>query len=194
MSRTRLSDFTFTFHFHALEEEMATHSSVLAWRIPGTAGPSGLPSMGSHRVRHDWSNLAAAAAAATLPEHYLLPYPAHTYTSLPRCCSYSVVRSFVLSEPPWTPGNLLRFCSPWSVENRHQWSPPNSHHFFLANSSPVLCRMEWPSSQGRWLNSRRSFQAKRPQPFRPNSSFIIIKMFVVPILLPWRDIQGYPYT
>ena len=52
-SQTRLSDFTFTFHFHALEEEMATHSSVLAWRIPGTAGPGGLLSMGSHRVRHD---------------------------------------------------------------------------------------------------------------------------------------------
>ena len=51
-SRTRLSDFTFTFHFHALEEEMATHSSVLAWRIPGTGEPVGLPSMGSHRVRH----------------------------------------------------------------------------------------------------------------------------------------------
>ena len=47
-SRTRLSNFTFTFHFHALEKEMATHSSVLAWRIPGTAGPGGLPSMGSH--------------------------------------------------------------------------------------------------------------------------------------------------
>ena len=62
-SQTRLSNFTFTFHFHALEEEMATHSSVLAWRIPGTAGPGGLPSMGSHRVRHDWSDLAAAAAA-----------------------------------------------------------------------------------------------------------------------------------
>ena len=52
-SRTRLSDFTFTFHFHALEKEMATHSSVLAWRIPGMAEPGGLPSMGSHRVRHD---------------------------------------------------------------------------------------------------------------------------------------------
>ena len=49
-SRTRLSDFTFTFHFHALEKGMATHSSILAWRIPGTADPSGLPSMGSHRV------------------------------------------------------------------------------------------------------------------------------------------------
>ena len=51
--RTRLSDFTFTFHFHALEKEMATHSSVLAWRIPGTGEPVGLPSMGSHRVGHD---------------------------------------------------------------------------------------------------------------------------------------------
>ena len=53
MSRTRLGDFTFTFHFHALEEEMATYSSVLAWRIPGTMGPGELPSMGSHRVGHD---------------------------------------------------------------------------------------------------------------------------------------------
>ena len=52
-SRTRLSDFTFTFHFHALEKEMATHSSVLAWRIPGTGQPGGLPSMGSHRVGHN---------------------------------------------------------------------------------------------------------------------------------------------
>ena len=63
-SRTRLSDFTFTFHFHAKEKEMATHSSVLAWRIPGTGEPGGLQSMGSHRVRHDWSDLAAAAVEA----------------------------------------------------------------------------------------------------------------------------------
>ena len=53
VSRTRLSDFTFTFHFHALEKEMATPSSVLAWRIPGMVEPGRLPSMGSHRVRHD---------------------------------------------------------------------------------------------------------------------------------------------
>ena len=52
-SRTRLSDFTFTFHFHALEKEMAIHSSILAWRIPGMGEPSGLPSMGLHRVGHD---------------------------------------------------------------------------------------------------------------------------------------------
>ena len=59
----RLSDFTFTFHVHALEEEIATHSSVLAWRIPRTGEPGGLPSMGSHRVGHDRSDLVAAAAA-----------------------------------------------------------------------------------------------------------------------------------
>ena len=52
-SQTQLNDFPFTFHFHALEKEMATHSSVLAWRIPGTGEPGGLPSMGSHRVGHD---------------------------------------------------------------------------------------------------------------------------------------------
>ena len=57
-SRAQLSDFTFTFHFHALEKEMATHSSVLTWRIPGMVEPGGLPSMGLHRVGHD---LAAAA-------------------------------------------------------------------------------------------------------------------------------------
>ena len=65
-SWTRLSNFTFTFHFHALLKEMATHSSVLAWRIPGTGKPGGLPSMGSHGVGHDWSDLAAEAAAAYL--------------------------------------------------------------------------------------------------------------------------------
>ena len=60
---SQLNDFTLTFHFHALEKEMATHCSVLAWRIPGTGEPGGLPSMGSHRVGHDWSDSAAAAAA-----------------------------------------------------------------------------------------------------------------------------------
>ena len=59
-SQRRLSDFTFTFHLHALEKEMAIHSSILAWRIPGTGEPGGLLSMGSHRVGHDWSDLAAS--------------------------------------------------------------------------------------------------------------------------------------
>ena len=58
-SQRRWNDFTFTFHFHALEKEMATHSSVLAWRIPGTGKPGRLPSMGLHKVGHNLSNLAA---------------------------------------------------------------------------------------------------------------------------------------
>ena len=66
-SWTRLSDFTFTFHFHALEKEMATHPSVLAWRTPGTGEPGGLPSMESYIVGHKWSDLAAEAAAAAVP-------------------------------------------------------------------------------------------------------------------------------
>ena len=82
---TRLSDFTFTFHFHALEKEMATHSSVLAWRIPGTGEPGGLPSMGLHRVGHGWSDLAAAAANPCLL-HFTLP---------PRCASQSCCCSTV---------------------------------------------------------------------------------------------------
>ena len=82
--RTRLSDFTFTFHFDVLEKEMATYSSVLAWRIPGTGEPGGLPSMGSHRVGHDSSDLAAAAlhwqeGSLTL-SHQGSPYRTFTFT------------------------------------------------------------------------------------------------------------------
>ena len=73
-SQTWLSDFSFTFHFHALEKEMAAHSSVLAWRIPGTGEPGGLPSMGSHRVGHDWSHSAAAAVTSSY-----LPYKTRAY-------------------------------------------------------------------------------------------------------------------
>ena len=71
-SRTWLSDFTFTLHFHALEKEMAAHSSVLAWRILRTGEPGRLPSLGSHRVGHDWSDLAAAATTVALCDliHY----------------------------------------------------------------------------------------------------------------------------
>ena len=70
-SRTRLSDFTLTFYFSCIGE-MATHSSVLAWKIPGTGDPGGLPSMGSHRVQHDRSDLAAAAAKEQFPQAHSL--------------------------------------------------------------------------------------------------------------------------
>ena len=77
-SQTPLSKFTFTFHFHALEKEMATHSSVLAWRIPGTEEPSGLLSLGSHRVGHDWSDAAAAAAVLCLALYIAYLFSTHS--------------------------------------------------------------------------------------------------------------------
>ena len=88
-SQTWLRNFTFTFHFHSLDEEMATHSSILAWRIPGTEEPCGLPSMGSHRVGHDWRDLAAAAAAA-------LPVDSRVYCY---CCSKSHQSCPTLCDP-----------------------------------------------------------------------------------------------
>ena len=81
-----LSDFTFTFHFHALEKEMATHSSVLAWRIPGTGEPGGLLSMGSHRVRHDWSDLAAAAEYLIVFEHIVIYFLFFNICIMNACC------------------------------------------------------------------------------------------------------------
>ena len=77
-SQTWLNDFTFTFHFHALEQEMATHSSVLAWRIPGTGEPGGLPSTGSYRVGHDWSDLAAARKDIDMRDVRSFPLPTPT--------------------------------------------------------------------------------------------------------------------
>ena len=74
-SQTRLSNFTFTFHLHALEKEMATHCSILAWRIPGRQEPGGLPSMGSHTVGHDWSALAGRQAVQLCIEGLRGPAP-----------------------------------------------------------------------------------------------------------------------
>ena len=92
-SWTRLSDLTFTSHFHALEKEMATHSSVLAWRIPGNGEPGGLPSMGLHRVGHDWSDLAACQG------YYRLVIMQSVPTPPPMAVRASVKW---LSNVPWT--------------------------------------------------------------------------------------------
>ena len=91
--RTRLSDFAFTFHFHALEKEMATHSSVLAWRTPGMGEPGGLLSMGSHRVRHDWSDLAAAAAGTNSRQIH--------QSSSPSLAGLELARQHLFPFGPW---------------------------------------------------------------------------------------------
>ena len=99
----RLNNFAFTFHFHILEKEMATHSSVLAWRIPGVGEPGGLPSMGSHRVGHNWSDLAAAAAVPSLSPSPLIEFliketcVMNTYRRWPWRGRYSV---FPVTVPP----------------------------------------------------------------------------------------------
>ena len=91
-SQTQLGNFAFPFHFHALEKEMETHSSVLAWRIPGMGEPGGLPSMGSHRVQLDWSDLAAAnllgGPVAEIPRSQCrgLSYILHATTKDSTCC------------------------------------------------------------------------------------------------------------
>ena len=99
---TSLSLFTFTFHFQALEKEMATHSSVLGWRIPGTAEPRVLPSMGSHRVGHDWSDLAAAAADTQ--DHSWIWCESWDQWNPPHRYPYLLVLSFLSSALPITPG------------------------------------------------------------------------------------------
>ena len=111
-SRTWLSNFTFTFHFHALEKEMATHSSVLAWRILGTAEPGGLPT-GSDRVGHDWSDLAAAAMKIFSSFLSSLIYYFVSFISIPRfhlppnrqlsCLMYTFLFIWVLLE-------IILFC------------------------------------------------------------------------------------
>ena len=90
------SDFTFTFPFRALEKEMATHSNALAWRIPGTGEPVGLPFLGSHRVGHDWSNLAAAACTfmkLSLSPHSFLCTDTVLKFKLPQPLSFYLLKS-----------------------------------------------------------------------------------------------------
>ena len=119
-SRTQLSNFTFTFHFHALEKEMATHSSVLAWRIPGTGEPGRLPAMRSHRVGHDWSDLAAAYLAYSVEfscsviSDSLQPYGLqHARLPCPSPNSGAYSNSCALSQwcPPSISSSVLPFSS-----------------------------------------------------------------------------------
>ena len=98
LKQTGLSDFPFTFHFHALEKEMATHSSVLAWRIPGTGEPGGLPSVGAHSVGHDWCDLAAAACLLSQWRHLAISCSVTPF-SYPASGSFPV--SWLFSSEVW---------------------------------------------------------------------------------------------
>ena len=112
----QLSDFTFTFHFHAFEKKMATQSNVLAWRIPGTGEPGGLPSMRSHRVWHDWSNLAAAAA---VPCSGLSRWPSgkgSAYKDGDKMRVWSLGREDPLEEGMVTHSSILAWRLPWTEE------------------------------------------------------------------------------
>ena len=104
------TDFTFTFHFHALEKEMATHSSVLAWRIPGMAEPGRLPSMGSHRVGHDWSDLAAAAVCS------LVTQMAKNLPAMQETQVQSLGQEDPLEKGMATHSSILAWRIPWTEE------------------------------------------------------------------------------
>ena len=138
-SRTWLSDFTFTLHFHALEKEMATHYTVLAWRIPETGEPGGLWSLGSHRVGHDWRDLAAAAAPLLKPESCVILEPfsitPHTesVTEFYRLSFLNLSGSCPLSPLPLSPSELR--------------SPP----FLLWISTKASQLASQPSGPGLWV-------------------------------------------
>ena len=123
--RTRLSDFTLTFHFHALEKEMATHSSVLAWRIPGTGEPGGLLSMGLHKAGHDWSDLAAAAAVAALYKWHAF---SETKSFLIQSLVYTKRHVLITRNTPTLKLNvdklleITRWSSHYSNKQRESWN------------------------------------------------------------------------
>jgi len=141
-SRTRLSDFTFTFHFHALEKETATHSSVLAWRIPGTGEPGGLLSMGSHRVGYDWRDLAAAAAA--LPTWSTCS----CLLSMPQCVCFFSYWFVDLPDPGF------ELTSPCLLH----WQADSLSLFYLG--SPIWIRVG-PKSNGNILIIEKDIQRQR---------------------------------
>ena len=130
-----LSNFTFTFHFHAMEKEMAAHSSVLAWRNPGTGEPGGRPSVGSHGVGHDWSDVVAAAAAAAA---------CLIWAGLPSCFYYLHLRLLVYRE--WTPDthprgpsiSCLRIISVLTIWEEHSYY---INELFRDKMSDICCNL-----------------------------------------------------
>ena len=128
-----------TFHFHALEKEMATHSSVLAWRIPGMGEPGGLPSMGSHRVGHDWSDLAAAAVS------HLAYYPQGS-SMLSQMQDFLLLYGWILFQcikvKVKSLSRVQLFVTPWTAA--HQAPPPmgfSRQEYW--SGAPKLQQLRW---------------------------------------------------
>ena len=159
-SRTRVSNFTFTFHFNAVEKEMATHSSVLAWRIPGMGEPGGLLSMGSHRVGHDWSDLAAAATAAAC-YNLLLPTQNSVWSYWGLVLESSQIRSVAQSCPilcdPMnrsTPGLPVHHQLPEFTQTHVHWvSDAIQPSHPLLSTSPLALNPSQHQSLLQWVNS-----------------------------------------
>ena len=135
-SWTRLSDFPFTFHFQALEKEMATHSSVLAWRVPGTGEPGGLPSLGLHRVGHDWSDLAAAILFTYHKETVFNPCTEATNNKF----GNHIARiSIILSHHCYTQRMPLRSLNSWCQQHNLEWKKGVSDYKNLKSFSSWVC-------------------------------------------------------
>ena len=146
-SQTRLSDFTFTFPFHALEKEMAIHSSVLAWRISGTGEPGGLPSIGSHRVGHNWSDLVVVVVKM---QSHLVKH----HSSISSVQSLSCVRLFAT---PWNTArqaSLVHHQLPESTQTHVPWvgnAIQPSHP--LSSPSPPALNTSQHQVLFQWVNS-----------------------------------------
>ena len=162
-SQTWLSDFTFIFQFHALEKEMATHCSVLAWRTSGTGEPGGLPSMGSWRVRHDWSDLAAAAVINLLVVSHMTQWGSFGVSS--SSCEGS--NHSVGALPAWLYLSLISFhsfClltpSHWELGLQHMSLGAGKHNkqsivtpcafWRLLPVWPRSCHLTWAFSSVKW--------------------------------------------
>ena len=141
-SRTRLRNFTFTFHFYALEKEMATHSSVLAWRIPGTGEPGELLSMGSHRIRHDWSDLAVAVSV-----HWKLQSTSKILHIVIGISSVQLLR------------RVRHFATPWTAAHQASLSITNSLSLLDSCPSSQWCHPTISSSVVPFFFCLQSFPA-----------------------------------
>ena len=146
-SQIWLSDFTLFFHFHALEKEIATHSSVLVWRIPGTGEPGGLPSMGSHRVGHDWSDLAAAAAYVEI--RTCLLYDIHLAINGDHPFTYLTNIYWVKKNSMWQRVGLVGMRSEWTCGMREvcqspKWTCPAGSRIYVIGSEGWFRSHQYP--------------------------------------------------